>query len=238
MTVLNDRAKVQKRMGISAKNLATGASQMCGDLLPCSWARKSFDLGTMKVVGITGGIGSGKSTVAKVFAQLGAPVYNSDERARALYQSDPQLRSSIVERFGTATYAHDKLQRQVLADLVFGHPEALADLNALVHPRVAVDFQNWQSEQQAPYLIKEAAILLETGGHKLCDEVILVSAPEQERALRVAQRDGVTVEDVQKRMAHQWTDAQRRPLCSIELVNNNQDLLTPQIEALDLRFRS
>jgi dephospho-CoA kinase len=189
-------------------------------------------------IGITGGIGSGKSTIAQVFRHLGAAVYISDARAKALYTEDPELKRAVQKRFGEDVYRGNVLQRQRLAQRVFNDAQALADLNALVHPRVALDFQKWKAEQTTPYLVKEAAILIETGGHRDCDAVIVVTAPEDVRTARVMKRDGVTASDVQARMSRQWTDAQRLPYATHTLANDNSTLLVPLIESLDREFRS
>lgn len=204
--------------------------------VPCPTRGAIRILASVKVIGLTGGIGSGKSTVARVFAQLGTPVYMADDRAKALYTEDAELKRAVLARFGTSTYAGDVLNRAYLAQQVFGNPAALADLNALVHPRVGADFKRWKAQQDFPYLIREAAILFESGSHKDCDAVILVSAPEQMRIARVMKRDGVDADAVQARMARQWTDAQRLPLSSHQLHNDDRALLVPQIEALHAFF--
>lgn len=204
--------------------------------VPCPTRGAIRILASVKVIGLTGGIGSGKSTVARVFAQLGTPVYMADDRAKALYTEDAELKRAVIARFGTSTYAGDVLNRAYLAQQVFGNPAALADLNAMVHPRVGADFKRWEAQQDFPYLIREAAILFESGSHKDCDAVILVSAPEQVRIARVMKRDGVNADAVQARMARQWTDAQRLPMSSHQLHNDDRALLVPQIEALHAFF--
>lgn len=197
-----------------------------------------YEIARVKTIGLTGGIGSGKSTIAQVFKQLGAAVYISDARAKALYTEDVALKNAVQARFGKDVYRGNSLQRHLLAERVFNDAQALTDLNTLVHPRVALDFQKWKAEQTAAYVVKEAAILIETGGHRDCDAVIVVTAPEDVRAERVMKRDGVTASDVQARMSRQWSDAQRLPYATHTLANDNSTLLVPLIEALDREFRS
>lgn len=186
----------------------------------------------MKVLGVTGGIGSGKSTVCRVFQTLGIPVYDADSRARRLYTSDAVLRGSVIEAFGEETYTGSQLNRKVLANMVFPDPAALARLNALVHPRVAADFAEWKTAASGPYVIREAAILFESGSHADCDRIVLVSAPEDVRISRVMERDGATEAEVRQRMERQWSDARKRVSCNFELVNDNRSLLTPSIEGI------
>jgi len=176
----------------------------------------------MICVGLTGGIGSGKSTVASYFKALGIPVYDSDTRAKELMQNDPLLREQITELLGEKAYSTGVLDRKWIASRVFSEPDLLIALNGLVHPAVRKDFEHWRTEQRAPYVLQEAAILLENGAHKNLDRTLLVVAPEKMRIERVVQRDKVAPTQVLERMKHQWTDARKIPL--VDFVIENTDL--------------
>jgi dephospho-CoA kinase len=180
-------------------------------------------------VGLTGGIGSGKSLVARIFRTLGAPVFEADAEAKRLMNDDPDLRSAITQRFGEPIYKNEKLDRKALASIVFKDPSALADLNALVHPAVRRAFSKWASIQKAPYVIMEAALLTETGGRDRFDRIIVVSAPEELRVKRVTQRDGVNEQAVYDRMRNQATEEQRLKIADFVIVNDEKVLVIPQV---------
>ncbi len=181
-------------------------------------------------VGLTGGIGSGKSTAARVFEQLGIPVYNSDERAKELYHSDPILKKEVVQLLGSEAYQEGQLNKAWVAERVFEDNELLSKLNALVHPAVGRDFYAWtQRNSNAPYLMKEAAILFESGAYLAMDAVVHVYAPLEIRIARVMKRDGVSRADVLARVDKQWTDEQRREGSQFEIVNDGRSLMVPQI---------
>jgi len=163
-----------------------------------------------KVVGLTGGIGSGKTTVAQYFRDLGVPVYIADERAKHLMQHDLEVRKCIVDLLGTEAYENERLNRTYIASRVFADKNLLQKLNAIVHPAVAADFSKWLSEQATPYVIKESALLVETGDYKSCDWVILVTAPEAERIKRVMKRDKVAADAVKARIANQLPDQDKQ----------------------------
>lgn len=173
----------------------------------------------MKKVGLTGGIGSGKTTVARQFAELGVPVYNSDQEAKRLMRDHPQLRSRIIALFGSEAYTNGELNRTFIAGQVFGNSQKLHELNALVHPAVREDFNTWMSEQQAPYVIQEAAILFENGSYPEFDHMILVTAPRQVRINRLMERDGSSEAEIMARMGHQWEDAKKIPLAHFVIEN-------------------
>ena len=156
----------------------------------------------MKTIGLTGGIGSGKSVILKVFASLGVPCYQSDTRAKKLMQEDEELVGNIKEMFGDDIYNGQELNRSQLAELVFSDKKKLEGLNALVHPAVKKDFNFFFKQQKAPYIIKEAAILFETGIYKNCDLVILICAPKEDRIVRVMHRDGLNRSEVLKSCCH------------------------------------
>jgi len=185
-------------------------------------------LALMKIVGLTGGIGSGKSTVARVFQILNTPVFDSDSVAKRAYFDD-LIRHEVIALAGEEVYIGQDLQREVLATKVFNNADLLARLNALIHPWVADQWTKWLKAQTHPYVIREAAILLESGSHSDCDEIVLVSAPESLRIQRVMRRDGITDSHIQQRMSNQWTDDQRRPFVSHELVNDERRLIVPEV---------
>lgn len=175
-------------------------------------------------VGITGGIGSGKSTACRCFEELGIPVYYADERARWLMENDAILVEKIKASFGHDVFSPDnKLNRQQLADQVFGHAEKLKLLNSLVHPAVQQDRNAFIARHpEAPYTVSEAALLIESGSFKEMDRLILVYTPEEDRIQRVIQRDHTTAEKVMARMQHQLPDEEKIPHCDY-IINNFGD---------------
>lgn len=189
-----------------------------------------------KIIGLTGGIGSGKSTVAKVFTTLGVPVFDADSVAKNIYDDEPELLEQIKLQIGADVFNNGKLDKTLLAQKVFANPTALEKLNSLVHPLVRKRFQQWLVENKAPYVIREAAILIESNSYQDCDEIILVSAPEDLRKARVASRSGLSHSEIEARMKRQWNDEQRRPYCQHELVNDEKTLITPAIVQLHRHF--
>jgi len=184
----------------------------------------------MMKVGITGGIGSGKSTASEVFEHLGVPVYNADDHAKELYHSDADLKNGVIKLLGEEAYSEGRLNRAWVAEKVFQNKETLSKLNALVHPAVGRNFKEWmQKHFDAPYLMKEAAILFESGAHRGLDVVIHVFAPVEVRIDRVMRRDGVSEADVLARIEKQWTDEQRREKSQYEIMNDGHSLMVPQI---------
>jgi dephospho-CoA kinase len=183
------------------------------------------------LVGITGGIGSGKSTVCKLFSLLGIPVYTADDRAKWLMANETELRNQISSTFGAAAYSSTgELNRSFLAESVFPNPEKIAELNALVHPAVRKDFEHWIAQQTAPYLIKEAALLFETGAAKELDYVINVSSPLRIRMARVLLRDPHRSEDqVNQIINQQLPDEEKNELADFCIKNTDNKLLIPQV---------
>jgi dephospho-CoA kinase len=187
----------------------------------------------MLKIGLTGGIGSGKTTVAKVFEVLGIPVYYADEAAKELMHTNELLKQQLIFHFGKETFFEEgQLNRKHLSSIVFNNKEKLELLNNLVHPATIADAQEWFSKQQAPYVIKEAALLFESGTAEGLDYIIGVTAPAALRIKRVMDRDGVTAEDVKRRMANQLDEVIKIKLCDFVLHNNEQQLLLPQILTL------
>ena len=185
-----------------------------------------------KIIGLTGGIGSGKSKVALRFSALGIPYYFADDRAKDLMNTSADLKEAICKLFGPESYSGDVLNRPYIARVVFKDATALAQLNALVHPVVAQDFQNWVAKQDAPYVIKEVAILFENGGSKLCDSVLLITAPEAVRLDRVLARDKSSVEAIQDRMSKQWSDERKIPLADYHIENLEWEDTLLKIDAI------
>ncbi len=171
------------------------------------------------VVGLTGGIGSGKSTIAQMFEKLGIPVYVSDKEAQILIETDESVKQKIISVFGEEAYINEKYNRKYIAEIVFKNKDKLRLINEIVHPAVASHFEKWKQKQQAPYVIKEAAILFESGAYRQCDYIITVTAPESEKIRRVVERDGVTEQVVRERMNSQWSDEKKINL-SDEFINN------------------
>ena len=173
----------------------------------------------MKVVGLTGGIGSGKSTVAKMFLELGVPVYNSDERAKKLMNTSAEIKNKIVAFLGKESYHEEKLNRAYIAKKVFNDTTLLAQLNAIVHPVVREDFLKWTGEQEYCYVIQETALLFENNAQHLYDSIILVTAPKVERISRVVSRDKGTREQVIARMNNQMDDEEKLNLSDFVIEN-------------------
>jgi dephospho-CoA kinase len=184
----------------------------------------------MKVIGLTGGIGSGKTTVARVFMSEGIPVFDADAEAIALYASDEALLTEVVALFGNDILLDDgTLNRRALAARVFNEAEALKKLNALVHPRVATKFAQWKKLQPSSYVLREAAILFESGSNTDCDAVIVVTAPENVRIRRVMDRNGISEDEVRARMMRQWSEEELIKRADAIIVNDDTKLILPQI---------
>ena len=189
-------------------------------------------------VGITGGIGSGKSTVCRLFAARGIAVYDSDSEAKRLMNSSEELRARIEARFGTETYRDDgTLDRARLARIVFSDPQALADLDRLVHPAVRAGFAAWAERQPSEYVILESAILFEAGFASEVDRTVAVLAPLELRVERTCRRDGCDAESVRRRIAAQTDDDTLCARADFSLVNILEEELEPAVETLDRRFR-
>ncbi len=186
----------------------------------------------MKIIGLTGGIGSGKSKVLNEFKSLGVPCYEADKVAKKLMKNDQDLSIQIKSVFGIDVYYGNELDSKKLANLVFNDKTKLAALNAIVHPRVASDFKLFASKQKKPYVIKEAAILIETGAYKKLDSIILVTAPKSVRLNRVIKRDGLSLEEVLNRMECQWEDEKKIPFADFVIENNDWGKTTMQIEEI------
>jgi dephospho-CoA kinase len=186
----------------------------------------------MLKIGITGGIGSGKTTVCKMFETLGVPVYYADLEAKKIIDTD-DTQAEIVKLFGTSILnSENKIDRKKMADLVFNDKNKLEQLNKVVHPAVAKHFDNWANSQHSVYVLKEAAILFESGSNKQVDKVIVVTAPLELRIKRVCDRDKVSPQEVLNRINNQMSDVEKIKLADFIVVNDEKELLIPQILAI------
>lgn len=186
----------------------------------------------MLQVGITGGIGSGKSTVSKVFEVLGIPVLDADSVAKHLMQYDPDLRQSLMALFGEETYTNGQLNREHIAALVFNNPQQLEQLNAIVHPATIAFSKNWAQQQTAPYIIKEAALLFESGSYKELDKIIGVYAPLPLRLQRAVNRDQVSEAAIRSRMARQMDEEEKMKRCDFIIKNDESTSVLLQVLSL------
>jgi dephospho-CoA kinase len=191
---------------------------------------------TMLKVGLTGGMGSGKSTVAGIFEALGVPVYYSDQAAKRLMNEDPELIAEITRYFGEAAYTDGRLNRTYLARLVFRDKEQLDLLNSLVHPRTILDGERWLNQQLGPYAIREAALIFEAGVEKSLDYVIGVSAPLPLRLDRILRRDGISEQQAKNRMSHQLDEADKMERCDFIIRNDETVPVLPQVLQLHEQF--
>ncbi|MGB4400824.1 MAG: dephospho-CoA kinase [Daejeonella sp.] len=194
----------------------------------------------MLKVGITGGIGSGKTTVCKVFEVLGIPVFYADKAAKLIMHEDPLLRDEIKRSFGRESYLPSgELNRKHISAIVFNDNVQLAKLNAIVHPAVFRAFEVWAKAQQgALYVLKEAALLFESDSFKMCDRSVLVKSPEALKIDRIVDRDQTTAEEVKLRMKRQYSDEKKEKLADHIIINAEQTLLIPQILDLHKYFIS
>ena len=183
-------------------------------------------------VGITGGIGSGKTTVARIFETLGIPVYYADDAAKRLMNEEAILRSKIIFLFGADTYKNDQLNRPFLASVIFNDQQKLNALNSLVHPLTIEYSEKWMQQQNAPYVLKEAALVFESEVWRNLDKVIGVSSPYEMRLKRAMQRDDISNEAVQDRMGKQMNEDEKMKRCDYVIYNNEEQLLIPQVIAL------
>jgi dephospho-CoA kinase len=190
------------------------------------------------MIGLTGGIGSGKSVVAKIFTTLGIPVFNADEAAKHIMQTSPEMKAKLIEQFGSSIYDASGLQKEKLAAIVFNDSFQLQLLNAIVHPVTIQAAKDWAANQTSPYMIKEAALIFESAAADGLFKVIGVTAPLSLRIQRVMQRDGVSKEQVEARMQHQISDTIKMRLCDYVIENNNQQMLIPQVLELDKAIRA
>ncbi|MES2062610.1 MAG: dephospho-CoA kinase [Bacteroidota bacterium] len=182
-------------------------------------------------VGITGNIGSGKTTVSKIFEVLGIPVFYADDAAKDVMITDTELIAGIKQAFGNEAYFEDgSLNRKHIAGIVFNNKEELAKLNALVHPAVFRAFDKWVlGQKNVPYVLKEAAILFESGSYKMCDRAVMVTAPLELRIKRVTTRDGITADEVKSRNDRQFPEEKKLAMANDVIINDDTQLVIPQV---------
>lgn len=192
----------------------------------------------MLKIGLTGNIGSGKTTVAKVFELLGIPVFYADDEAKKVMITDADLIEAIKQTFGAESYLEDgTLNRKHIAAIVFNNPAQLEKLNSLVHPAVFRAFEALESKaKNAPYIIREAAILFESGSNKTCNRTVIVTAPLDTRIARVTRRDGISREEVEKREARQISEEEKKKLADDIIINDDHQLVIPQVLALHSKY--
>ena len=190
----------------------------------------------MKRIGLTGGIGSGKSTVAYIFEVLGIPVYYADAASKRLMNDDQELKDKIKNAFGEDAYVNESLNREYLSEQVFNDSEKIILLNSIVHPATIKDAEEWMQMQKAPYVIKEAALIFESGSNKGLDYIIGVKSPIELRIKRAMQRDNISAEQVRARMDKQMDEETKIRLCDYVIVNDEQQMLIPQVLALHEKF--
>ncbi|MDR2122553.1 MAG: dephospho-CoA kinase [Flavobacteriaceae bacterium] len=187
----------------------------------------------MKVVGLTGGMGAGKSVVAKLFEEEGYPVYSSDVRAKELMTENKELKEKLIRLLGSEAYSGNVLNKKYIAQKIFSDEELLKKQNALVHSAVRNDFKDWVSRQKGNFCIKEAAILFESGSYKDCDYTIVVTAPEEIRIQRVLSRDKSSVEEIKKRLRNQWSQEKIIEMSDFQISNDsNPENLKRQVARL------
>jgi dephospho-CoA kinase len=190
-------------------------------------------------VGLTGGIGSGKSTVCNIFRILGVPVFQADNVGKELLNKNEKVKAEIIRLFGEEIYRNDgTVDRKKLAEIIFNDEIQLRKVNKIVHPEVRKEYKKWLEKQNAAYVIHEAAILFESGFYKMMEFTILVTAPEQQRIEWVMKRDGATEKQVRERMARQWPEEKKQKLADVVLHNNNKDLIIPEIIKLDKSLKT
>lgn len=183
----------------------------------------------MLKIGLTGGIGSGKTTVAKVFETLGIPVYFADDATKRLMNSNNALKALVIQHFGEVSYINGKLNRKYIADIVFNDKEKLALLNSITHPATIEDANEWIQQQSSPYIIKEAALLFETEAAKHLDYFIGVSASLETRIKRVMKRDGLSEAEIMKRINRQMNEEEKMKRCDFIITNNDEEMVIPQV---------
>lgn len=186
----------------------------------------------MTIVGLTGGIGSGKSTVAKAFQAYGIPVYISDDEAKALMVTSSEIITELKAVFGAEAYINGALNKPYISDKIYNDKALLQKMNAIVHPRVAQHFKDWVSAQQAPYVLKEAAILFESNAHKNCNFIITVVLDKATKIERLLQRDQTTVAKIEAIMKQQWPDERRIELSDFVIENDTMEHMQRQVDQI------
>jgi len=189
-------------------------------------------------VGLTGGIGSGKTLIGEIFKRLGIPVFHADHEAKVILNSDEEVIKQIKDEFGEDIYTSQGVDRKKLAEKVFNKPDALLKINAIIHPRVRQYFMDWVKNQHAKYVLEEAAIIFESNVHKELDLTINVHANEAIRAQRVVERDNTSMEDVKSRMKNQMSDQERIKLANFTIYNDGSQMILPQVLDIHHKIRN
>jgi dephospho-CoA kinase len=190
----------------------------------------------VKKIGLTGGIGSGKSTIARILLAMGYPVYFSDDRSKQLTQTHPEIRRGLTELIGEQIYKGNQLDRSALALAIFSDDALRVKVNQIIHPIVRLDFDCWVEDQTSSFIFNEAAILFETGASERFDAMVLVTAPEALRIERVMKRDLCSREEVMQRINHQWSDERKIKLADVIIVNDDAQPLIRQVEHMLLQL--
>lgn len=186
----------------------------------------------MHIIGLTGGIGSGKTTVAQMFQELGVPVYIADTEAKLLTNRSKVIRRKLIALLGEEAYVDNEINRPFVAEKIFNDAALLEKVNQIIHPKVRAHFKRWALKQQTPYVIKEAAILFENGGYKECDRTILVVAPLETRIQRIKERDGSSLEQIESRLKNQWEDEKKIPLA--DFIIHNTELEKTKLQVAEI----
>lgn len=181
------------------------------------------------IVGLTGGIGSGKTTVAQIFERLGVPVFIADEVSKSIIDTNTQVQQQLRALLGNEVVKDGRIDRPYMASRIFSDPVLLQKTNAIIHPAVAEAFKAWHSAQSFSYVIREAAILFESGSHKDCDAIVVVTAPEKLRIQRVIKRSGETEAQVKARISKQWPQEKKEALADYLIFNDEKEMLIPQV---------
>lgn len=188
-------------------------------------------------VGLTGGIGSGKTTVATIFKTLGVPIYEADKEARRLMETNNEIISALIQKYGQEIYINNKLNRTLLSEIIFKNSDELKHVNQIVHPVVRDDFMRWSEEQKTTYVIEEAAILFESDSDSIMDFVITVTAPESTRIERVKERDNLDKKQIIARINNQLPEETKVSWADFVIYNDNEQLIIPQIIEIDKKIR-
>ena len=188
----------------------------------------------MKVVGLTGGIGSGKTTVLSMFLDLGVPIYIADIEAKKLTNTSKVIRKKIIALLGKNSYLKTEINKKYVADMIFNDDELLKKVNKIIHSKVAHHFKKWVDKQNGVYCIKETAILFESASYKLCDYTILITSPKEERLKRVKNRDQLTRKEIENRMNNQWSDIEKSQLADVVIENVHLKNTQKKVEEVHL----
>ena len=186
----------------------------------------------MKTIGLTGGIGSGKSTVSRLFETMGIPIYTADTESKKLINISPKIREQLMAKFGEQLYKNGEVDKAMLASLIFGNEENLRYANSVIHPVVFDDFRQWAEQQTQPFVVIESAILFDSGFYKSVDVIVNVSAPLEMRIRRVEERDKVSRKSIEARINSQMSEEERNRLSDYTIFNDERQALLPQVEKL------